>query len=108
MSRTKHSARFYPVRNVRIKANRSSGFADLLHGPLLHLGGFVIPQYFWRRFSEANHGEFGEVEDMGLGVYMAGLFAGWIASLVALLWAADVWTRGKSVAYSSASTSTLR
>lgn len=65
----------------------------LLHGPLLHLGGFVIPQYFWTQFSSANHGEFGEVEDMGLGVYLAGLFVGWIVSLTVLLWTADVWTR---------------
>lgn len=65
----------------------------LLHGMVLHLGGFVIPQLVWKRWSSANKGEYGEKEDQSISIYLTGLFVGWMVSLTVLLWAADVWTR---------------
>lgn len=61
----------------------------LLHGPILHLIGFAVPQFVWKAWS----GEYGETTEQGLGIYLLGLFTGWLITLILLLWAADVWTR---------------
>ena len=53
----------------------------------------MIPQLVWRQFSEVNHGDFGEKEDMGMGIFLTGLLIGWSITLAVTLMVADVWTR---------------
>lgn len=58
----------------------------LVHGPILHAFGYMIPQRIW--WSMGTQGV-----DTGDLSWAAVVFVGWAISLVASLWAADVWTR---------------
>jgi peptidoglycan/LPS O-acetylase OafA/YrhL len=58
----------------------------LVHGPILHAIGYMIPHRIWW---------FMGIQQIDTGDYTwaATIFVGWAVSLTLSLWAADVWTR---------------
>jgi hypothetical protein len=58
----------------------------LVHGPILHAFGYMVPQRIWWTFG---------VEGVELGnvSWAVVVFIGWAVGLASSLWAADVWTR---------------
>ncbi|EXJ89051.1 hypothetical protein A1O3_02115 [Capronia epimyces CBS 606.96] len=58
----------------------------LVHGPLLHAVGYMIPHRIW--WSMGTEGV-----DTTNGPWIFAILVGWSISLAVSLWAADVWTR---------------
>lgn len=58
----------------------------LTHGPLLHVFGYLIPQWLWWLWGTEGH-------KATLFVWMTAILIGWSVSIFVCLWAADVWTR---------------
>jgi peptidoglycan/LPS O-acetylase OafA/YrhL len=67
----------------------SIGFSFyLIHGPMMHAFGYMVPQYFWRTVV----GSEGPNDVTNLE-WIAAILCGWVLTLVASLWAADIWAR---------------
>jgi peptidoglycan/LPS O-acetylase OafA/YrhL len=60
----------------------------LVHGPIMHLFGYMVPQWVWWAWLGVEGGN--HVTD---SQWILGILCGWVPTLVASLWAADVWTR---------------
>ena len=60
----------------------------LVHGPLMHASGYMIPQRLWKYWFGVEGGN--DLSDLH---WIAGILCGWVLTLLASLWAADVWTR---------------
>jgi peptidoglycan/LPS O-acetylase OafA/YrhL len=60
----------------------------LVHGPIMHLFGFMIPQWVWWGWLGLEGGN--NTTDFQ---WITGVLCGWVPTLVVSLWAADVWTR---------------
>ena len=58
----------------------------LVHGPILHAVGYMIPHRIWWFMGT-------QMADTGDYTWTATIVVGWAISLVLSLWAADVWTR---------------
>lgn len=58
----------------------------LVHGPILHMVGYLIPHRIWWSMGT-------QMLDTGDYTWAATIFVGWSISLTLSLWAADVWTR---------------
>ncbi|KAJ9608515.1 hypothetical protein H2200_007503 [Cladophialophora chaetospira] len=58
----------------------------LVHGPILHIMGYMIPHRIWWSFGTQR----GDTSDF---TWALTIFIGWAISLTLSLWAADVWTR---------------
>ena len=58
----------------------------LVHGPILHAVGYMIPHRIWWALGM----QMAEASD---GTWAASVAIGWVISLAMSLWAADVWTR---------------
>jgi len=79
--------RFLTSRIPQYMGSISFGFY-LVHGPIMHLGGYMIPHWIWWKWLGLEGGN--ETTD---GQWIIGILAGWLPTLVVSLWAADVWTR---------------
>lgn len=60
----------------------------LVHGPVMHLFGYMVPQWVWWEWLGVEGGN--DVTDFQ---WIVGILCGWVPTLIASLWAADVWTR---------------
>jgi peptidoglycan/LPS O-acetylase OafA/YrhL len=60
----------------------------LVHGPIMHLFGFITPQWVWWSWLGLEGGN--NTTDFQ---WITGVLSGWAPTLVVSLWAADVWTR---------------
>lgn len=58
----------------------------LVHGPVLHAVGYMIPHRIWWSMGT-------QMVDTGDYTWAATIMVGWAISLMLSLWAADVWTR---------------
>lgn len=59
----------------------------LVHGPIMHLFGFMIPQWVWWGWLGLEGGS--NTTDFQ---WITSVLCGWAPTLVVSLWAADVWT----------------
>jgi peptidoglycan/LPS O-acetylase OafA/YrhL len=60
----------------------------LVHGPIMHMFGLMIPQWVWWGWLGLEGGN--NTTDFQ---WIIGVVCGWAPTLVVSLWAADVWTR---------------
>ena len=60
----------------------------LVHGPVMHLFGYMIPHWVWWGWLGLEGGN--NTTDFQ---WITGVLCGWAPTLVVSLWAADVWTR---------------
>jgi peptidoglycan/LPS O-acetylase OafA/YrhL len=60
----------------------------LVHGPIMHLFGYMIPQWLWWGWLGLEGGN--DATDLQ---WITGVLCGWALTLIVSLWAADVWTR---------------
>jgi peptidoglycan/LPS O-acetylase OafA/YrhL len=56
----------------------------LVHGPIMHMGGYWVPHLVWRMLG---------LDEKKLGGWLGGLVVGWLVNLGLVLWGADVFHR---------------
>lgn len=56
----------------------------LVHGPIMHMGGYWVPHLVWSTF---------RLDKKHLSGWLGGLIVGWVVNLGLVLWGADVFNR---------------
>jgi peptidoglycan/LPS O-acetylase OafA/YrhL len=84
--KTSHWRAFLNSRIPQYMGSISFGFY-LVHGPVMHVFGYMVPQGVWWWLGKDGPNETSDTQ------WIVGILVGWLPTLVVSLWAADVWTR---------------